>query len=57
MPNREFCDGEKEMVSIRLPVKLVKVLKRIAKDSGWNFADIVTTALDQYAQHSEKEGK
>jgi hypothetical protein len=49
-PAREYCDGDRKMVSMRFPVKLLEELENISKDDGWTTTDIVLTALDQYVQ-------
>lgn len=56
IPKRVYCDGQKKMVSMRLPVKLWSELEKLAKDKGWNTTELVTTALDQLLQWSKKKG-
>lgn len=54
LPTRLFCDGDKKMISWRLPEKLLKELESVAKDSGWTTTDVVTSALDEYVQLHKK---
>lgn len=43
------------MVSMRLPIKLMETLEKIVGEKGYeNVTDLVTTALDQYAQWEKK---
>ncbi|MBI3555222.1 MAG: hypothetical protein HY074_03025 [Deltaproteobacteria bacterium] len=56
LPKRAFCDGEKKMVSMRLPENLMKVLDELAAAKQWTATDLVTTVLDLYAQ-SERKSK
>lgn len=57
IPDRKFCSEEKKMVSMRLPTDLMKKVRRIAADKGWEVTDLVMTVLDQYAQWEEKVSK
>jgi len=50
IPTKVYCSGEKKMVSWRLPETLLKELDKLADEKGWTTTDLVTTALDQYAQ-------
>ena len=54
LPKREFCNGPKKMVSMRLPEPLVREIDRMARDKGWTTTDLVTTVLDQYLQWEKK---
>jgi predicted DNA binding CopG/RHH family protein len=53
IPTREYSDGPKKMVSMRLPEKLIDAIDRLAKKKGWNTTDLVTTVLDQYIQYEK----
>jgi metal-responsive CopG/Arc/MetJ family transcriptional regulator len=55
IPNREYCDGPKKMVSMRLPEKLMREIDRIAESKGWTSTDFVSTVLDQYLQWEAKK--
>ena len=55
LPKRQYCDGEKKMVSLRLPIKLTEEIEKLASGNGWNATDVITTALDQYIQSSKKK--
>lgn len=54
IPKREYCDGPKKMVSMRLPEKLIKEIDRLAEDKGWTTTDLVSTVLDQFVQWDNK---
>lgn len=56
IPGRKYANGEKKMVSMRLPSDLIKVLNEIAEKKQWPLTEIVVTVLDQYAQQ-ENEAK
>lgn len=55
IPKRLYCDGPKKMISIRLPEKLMKEISRIADSNGWTTTDLISTALDQFAQWEKKD--
>jgi predicted DNA-binding protein len=55
LPKRQYCDGEKKMVSLRLPIKLTQEIEKLASGHGWTATDIITTALDEYIQSSKKQ--
>ncbi len=55
IPKRDYCNGPKKMVSMRLPEALLKELDKLASSKGWNTTDLVTTALDQYIQWEKKK--
>jgi hypothetical protein len=55
LSKREFCDGERKMVSVRLPVTLSKEIEKIAGNYGWTSTDIIVTALDQFAQWAKAQ--
>jgi predicted transcriptional regulator len=57
IPDRRYCDGEKKLMSIRLPEKLLTELEALADRKGWNQTDIIATALDQYVQWEKKQKK
>lgn len=59
LPKRVFCDTNKpkKLISIRLPDTLVTEIKRIADERQWDFAEVVTTALDEFAQWDRREKK
>lgn len=54
VPKREFYDGPKKMVSMRLPESLMKEVERLAKEKGWTTTDLVCTVLDQFIQWERK---
>lgn len=54
MPKREFCDGEKRLISIRLPKKLLKEVTKYAHENGYALTDVVATVLDQFIQREHK---
>jgi predicted DNA-binding protein len=54
IPERKYVDGSKKMVSWRLPEKLMSKLDSIAKKKGWTTTDLVTTVLDKFVQHDDK---
>ena len=43
-------DGEKQQVSMRIPITLVTFLEEVASEKGWNFTELVTYVLDHFAQ-------
>lgn len=57
LPKRKFCDGPKKMVSMRIPERLWDELDKIAKDYGWTTTDLVSTALDEFAQWAKPPKK
>ena len=50
LPERNYCDGESEMVSVRMPVALRDELKKACKAHGWTVTDVLVTLADQYVQ-------
>lgn len=57
IPDRKYSDGPKEMVSMRLPERLTAEITKLCEKKGWNFTDLVTTALDQYVQYEKQRDK
>lgn len=55
LPRREYCDGPKKMVSMRLPEKLIREVDDIAEAYGWTGTDVISTALDQFIQWAKKK--
>jgi len=55
IPKREYCDGPKKMVSMRLPERLMKEVEAISEDTGWTTTDVVSSVLDQYVQWVKKK--
>ena len=55
IPEREYCGGDKKLVSFRLPEPLLKELKRSADAKGWPLTDLVMTVLDQYLQYEDRK--
>lgn len=55
LPKREFTQGEKKMMSMRLPVRLMKALDALADEYGWTTTDVIQTALDQFVIWSRKQ--
>ncbi len=55
IPKRDYCDGPKKMVSIRLPKALMKEVEKLAQDKGWTTTDLISTTLDQYVQWEKKK--
>jgi hypothetical protein len=55
VPKREYCGGPKKMVSMRLPVDLMKEIEKISQDKGWTTTDLVCTVLDQFIQWEKKK--
>lgn len=54
LPKRDYCDGPKKMISIRLPEKLIKEIEKIAEENGWTTTDLISTAVDQFIQWEKK---
>lgn len=54
VPKREYCDGPKKMVSMRLPEQLMREIERLAEEKGWTATDLVCTVLDQFIQWEKK---
>lgn len=50
VPKREYCDGPKKMISMRLPERLMREIERMAENKGWTATDLVCTVLDQFIQ-------
>ena len=57
LPKREYCSGDKKMVSWRLPEMLLEELEKVADDRGWTLTDVATTALDQFVQWANQQEK
>ena len=58
VPDMKYAAAEdtaKKMISLRLPDDLVKRLKEIASDKGWNLTVLVQIVLDQYAQYEDEK--
>lgn len=49
IPNREYCDGHKKMVSMRLPERLMREVERLAETKGWTATDLVCTGIVRVA--------
>jgi antitoxin component of RelBE/YafQ-DinJ toxin-antitoxin module len=54
VPKREYCDGTKKMISMRVPERLMREIERLAKEKGWTTTDLVCTVLDQFIQWEKK---
>ncbi len=55
---RNYIEGDKVTVSIRLPQELKAELERISESMGRGFSDFVQEGLDQWATlHSERRSK
>ena len=54
IPQRKYCDGEKKLIAMRLPKKLLRELDAVSKEKGWTVTDVVTTVLDQFVQGERK---
>lgn len=52
-----YCDGERKLMSMRIPENLIREVERIAKDKGWSFTDVALTALDEYVQWTKNREK
>lgn len=50
IPKREFTEGERKVISIRVPNELKMILEEISSDKGRTLTDLILTVLDQYAQ-------
>ena len=57
LPKRKYCNGNKKMVSWRMPEALIRKLEKIAEQNGWTVTDVVATALDGFVQAEELENK
>ena len=57
LPTRLFALGKTQPLFIRIPKSLMKEVKFIGFERGWNQSDIIITALDQYVQHERKKRK
>ncbi len=57
LPKRKYCDGEKKLMSIRLPEKLLNELEKVSAEKGWTLTDVIATALDQFVQWEKTHGK
>ena len=55
VPKRDYCDGEKKMISMRLPKRLMTEIDSLADEKGWTVTDLVTTVLDQFIQWEKKK--
>ena len=55
IPDRKYCVGDKKMVSMRLPKRLMDELEKLAKAKGWTVTDLIMTVMDQFIQHEKKE--
>ena len=57
VPKRQYCNGPKKMVSLRIHKKLIQEIEVLAEQKGWTITDIVSTVLDQYVQHEDRKTK
>jgi predicted DNA binding CopG/RHH family protein len=55
VPKRVYSDGDKKLISFRLPESLLEELKKVSTERGWPMTDLVITVLDQYLQWNEKQ--
>jgi len=55
IPKRVYCDGDKKLISFRLPESLIDELKKVSDERGWPMSDLVITVLDQYLQFNERQ--
>lgn len=49
-PKRKYGEGERKVVSIRLPMSLVKRLEKEMKLKNYSQTELIETILDQYCQ-------
>lgn len=54
IPKRKYCDGEKKMFAMRIPVKLLEAIQKDADDKQWNVTELIVTVLDQYLQSQKR---
>ena len=55
IPSLKYSDTTTKMLSLRLPEKLIKRLKKDAKLKNLSVTQLCTFVLDQYAQQSDEE--
>ncbi len=53
LPELKYTDGDKKMISIRMPEKLWNKLQKLADKKGWDRSALVVAVLDKYAQHED----
>lgn len=56
-PNRKYCDGPTDMISMRLSKKMISKLKEIAAQSGKTVTEVSQGALDEFIQWWMKQPK
>ena len=55
VPRRKYTKGKRQMFSLRLHKPLLKKLADIADREGWTKTDLISHALDQFAQHMDHQ--
>jgi hypothetical protein len=55
IPNLKYADTTTKMLSLRLPEKLIRRLKKEAKLKNMSVTKLATFVLDQYAQQADQE--
>ncbi len=53
-PKLKYVNGIREVLSIRLPLDLIKRLKEESKGSGYSQTEIIQHSLDLYLQSLDK---
>ena len=52
-PKRKYSDGERLVVSVRLPKSLLKRLEKEMKLKNYSQTELIETILDQYFQYED----
>lgn len=52
-PKQKYSEGERKILSIRLPESLLKRLNKEIKDKGYTQTELIELILDQYFQYSD----
>ncbi|MBF0316466.1 MAG: hypothetical protein HQK52_23825 [Oligoflexia bacterium] len=55
LPTLKYGDNESKMLSLRLPEKLIKRLKKDANLKNLSVTQLCTFVLDQYCQQTDSE--
>lgn len=53
IPSLKYADTSTKMISLRLPEKLIKRLKKDAQLKNLSVTQLCTLVLDQYAQQAD----
>ena len=55
LPKKKFTDGNRKMISLRLPESLIGQIEKRSLDIGMTKTDLIQSVMDLYLQQVEEE--